>query len=475
VVGTRCGMGWLVVMIAVCVAGFIRPAAGQQAPSAFIQQQRAVEEHIREELNEQAPPTQRAFELDWGGWYSFFLFLYDDGIESSRTLRRHDLRLWTRLRLDQGVHEGYARVRLSYLDFNTGDSFDGDDNDWEGPNLDRGFYQLDVAKALEVYGQKRVPFGLKFKIGRDYVEFGTGYALSLPLDHILLTGEMYHFELTGLIGRTVRSLNNVDRTRPGEDESDRNFWGVQLAYNGFEQHRPFVYVLWNEDQLREAWPDPFQNYDYDSFYVGFGSSGQLVRNLRYSTEWVFEKGRSYGDRQIFKRDPIHAWGFDLLLEYLWDVPTKPTFSFEYMFASGDPDRLLSPTDARGGNTKGDDTSFVAFGYRDTGLSFAPDLSNVHIWRFGLSFFPFEKVRALRRLELGSDWFLYWKNRSHAAVSDPLADQASGYLGWEMDYFANWRLTSDVALTLRYGLFFPGSAFSDQTTRPFFLTGVSWNF
>jgi hypothetical protein len=45
----------------------------------------------------------------------------------------------------------------------------------------------------------------------------------------------------------------------------------------------------------------------------------------------------------------------------------------------------------------------------------------------------------------------------------------------MDTFANWRITSDLALTVRYGVFFPGSTFSDQTTRTFLLTGVTYSF
>ena len=46
------------------------------------------------------------------------------------------------------------------------------------------------------------------------------------------------------------------------------------------------------------------------------------------------------------------------------------------------------------------------------------------------------------------------------VSDPTADEQSGYLGWEVDVFTNWRVTSDLAVTVRYGAFFPGDAFSD---------------
>jgi hypothetical protein len=118
---------------------------------------------------------------------------------------------------------------------------------------------------------------------------------------------------------------------------------------------------------------------------------------------------------------------------------------------------------------------VGFGYRDTGLSFAPRLSNVHIWRLGGSFVPIEDRTGLEELELGTDWFLYWKNKSDGAVSDVTARRQAGYLGWEMDYFANWRITSDLSWTARLGVFFPGSAFEDRTTRTFFLVGVTWSF
>ena len=45
----------------------------------------------------------------------------------------------------------------------------------------------------------------------------------------------------------------------------------------------------------------------------------------------------------------------------------------------------------------------------------------------------------------------------------------------MDYYTNWRITSDLAWTARFGVFFPGSAFEDQTTRTFLLTGLTWSF
>ena len=447
---------------------------GRREPDAFLNQQREVDERVRQELDEHLPATQ-AIDFDYGGWYGFHLFIYDDGVNSSRTFRRNDLRFWTRLSLDEGTHTLYARTRLSFLDFNTGDSFDGRDNDWEGPNLERGYYQFDLRSAMKAYAGRHVDYDLTLKIGRDLATFGTGYALSTPLDQVWLRCEHHDVALTGLIGRTVGSNEDVDASRP-TTRTRRAFFGVEARYTGFERHEPFAYVLWQRDHNRETVPHPLQEYDYHSFYVGVGSEGELLTNLRYSTEWVYERGYSYGDRRFMQRDAIRAWAFDVELEYLFDVRCHPRGSLEYMFASGDPDRLGSPTDSIGGNRcDRTDRSFIGFGWRDTGLSFAPTPSNTHIWRAGASFFPFEDNGDLSRLELGTDWYLYHKHHRGAAVSDFTADRGSGYLGWEMDYFANWDITPDLAWTVRYGVFFPGRAFSDQTTRTFFLVGMTWQF
>jgi hypothetical protein len=452
------------------------PAAAQSAreSNAFVNQQRAVRDQIWAQIDDELSPAQQAA-FDYGGSLSFNLFIYDDGIDSSRTFRRSDLRVWTRLTLDEGAHEFFARVRTSYLDFNRGDSFDGDDDDWEGPNLERGYYQFDLRKARRAAGWGDIHYDLRVKLGRDLVEFGTGLALWQVLDHVAVAWSYEDWAATGLIGRTVGSQFDFDRSRP-IDRSRRAFFGAQLDYRGFERHRPFAYVLWQRDHNEETVPSPLQQFDYDSFYVGLGSRGELVKNLRYETEWVYESGRSYGNRRFLRQDVIRAWAFDMELEYLFEHRTRPRLSLEYIFASGDPDRLASPTNSIGGN-RGDatDRGFNAFGYRDTGLSFAPVLSNIHVWRAGASCYPFAGDRTFDRLELGTNWFLYWKNRRDAAVSDITATEQSGYLGWEMDYYANWQVTNDLFWTVRSGVFFPGSAFSDQTTRTFVLTGFTWSF
>ncbi len=450
-------------------------AAPSGISNQFLERQRALERENQRRLQRELPVDQKLI-FDAGGWYNLYFFLFDDGVESSRTLRQHELRLWTSFSADQGIHQGYLRVRGTYNDWNKGDNFGAHEDDLDGPNLERGWYQLDIAKALRVHNGIEGPFELKFKAGRDLVMIGTGFAVDLPLDHAMLQGEYAGFQTTFVAGKTPASTENIDRSRPVADHSDREFYMLEERYVGFDKHEPFAYIVWQDDHTSEDPPNLLQEYRYDSTYIGWGSVGELIPNLRYTTEWVIERGYSYGDRRFFRRNHIKAWGFDHRLDYYFRHPMKPVLSAEYMFASGDPTRLGSPTNAEGGVSKNHvDRGFVGFGFRDTGIAFSPRLSNIHVWRLGGSFRPFPEVQALRDLELGSDWYLYWKNRANAAVSDGLADEQSGYLGWEMDYYANYRILSDLAWTVRFGSFFPGDAFSDTSARTFLLTGMTWSF
>lgn len=443
--------------------------------NAFLERQRALTRENDEYVQSQLPISQR-LRVDYGGWVNNYFFLFDDGFNSSRTLRQYELRLWASLSADRGIHTGYVRGRGTYLDWNHGDSFTPNEDDFDGFNLERGWYEFDFAKALRVYEKNQAPYELKVKLGRDLVNAGTGYAISLPLDHVQVKGELAQFETTFLYGRTPSSTPNIDRSRPVADHSDRDFWIIEERYKGWDKHEPFAYVAWQNDHTSEDPPQYLQNYQYDSAYIGFGSTGELIQNLRYGSEWVIERGSSYGNKRYLHTDEIKSWGFDHRLDYYFRHKTKPVLSAEYMFASGDANRLGSPTDAVGGNQNDYvDRSFSGFGFRDTGLSFAPRLSNIHIWRVGGAFRPLPDVEAAKELELGADYYLYYKNKSIAAVSDVLADQQSGYLGWEMDYYANYRIFNDLSWTVRFGTFFPGASFSDQTTRTFLLTGVTWSF
>ena len=76
---------------------------------------------------------------------------------------------------------------------------------------------------------------------------------------------------------------------------------------------------------------------------------------------------------------------------------------------------------------------------------------------GASFFPLEKCKIFRKLEVGAR--LYWYQKDSAgAISDPTATDPGRYIGWEGDLFIDWRITSDLSWTIRYGGFVPGSTY-----------------
>jgi len=295
------------------------------------------------------------------------------------------------------------------------------------------------------------------------------------MDAVIADVKLYDFRVRGLVGQVKGSYSNIDRSPSVANHEARRFLGTEVAYEGLQHHRPFVYALWNDDFTDERPRDRTQNYAYDTQYFGMGSRGDIIHNLNYWGEAVLETGCSYGDGMFTHQDDVTAWGADAGLEYLWDTRFHPRVSAEYMFASGDASRSGSPTNAAGGNRSGRDNSFNSFGYRDTGLAAAPVLSNMHIWRVGSSLLPFEQYQYFKNLEVGTDWFIYAKNQRNAAISDVTADRHGGFVGWEMDYYINWRLSSDLSWTVRWGDFFPGSSYSDDRARSFLFTGVTWSF
>ncbi len=461
------------VLLAMCASAGRGQPRDDEAARRFFQQQRVLDDQLRQKRQELAP-LQSFFDFQWGGWLDYYYFNFSDGVQSSRVSHRPSLAVWTRARFDDGAHELFARMRLHYTYFHPGDEIDRQE-DWVGPEFDQVWYQIDVGKAFRLT-EPSGPVQLRGRIGRQTVQFGTGYALDLPMDAVLLDAKLRDLRVLGLFGKSILNYPNIDRSEPVDSHMDRLFYGVQLAYEGWQHHVPFVYALWNNDRTDERPKYLFQDFSYDSFYLGFGARGEILHNLNYWAEGVFESGHDFGDGAFLRKDYIEAFAWDLGIEKLFDVPTRPRIAAEYMYASGDDGRLFSPTNALGGN-RGDrrDTSFVGFGFRDTGIALAPTMSNLHVWRVGGSLAPLERWEFFRDLEIGTNWYLYHKNHTRAAISDPLADQFNGYVGWEMDYFINWRLASDLAWTMRWGTFFPGSAFSDQDMRHFLFTGVTWSF
>ncbi|MCZ6815324.1 MAG: hypothetical protein O7F76_01350, partial [Planctomycetota bacterium] len=72
----------------------------------FLQRQREIDQRNQLRMARDIPPAQK-FRVDYGGWFDSYVFLFDDGFVSSRTLRQNELRLWASFSADRGIHEGY--------------------------------------------------------------------------------------------------------------------------------------------------------------------------------------------------------------------------------------------------------------------------------------------------------------------------------------------------------------------------------
>jgi hypothetical protein len=254
------------------------------------------------------------------------------------------------------------------------------------------------------------------------------------------------------------------------------------------QHRPFAYYLiqrdYNKMDVRRV-GNITTRYDYDSFYIGGGATGQLTDRLRYGIEGAYEFGYTLSNSFELSgfslvpieqtRDPIVAGAINARIDYLVADRADTRIGIEATLATGDDDRGHTSNTFAGNAPGTEDNSFNAFGLVNTGLAFAPDVSNVAVLRVGVSTFPLHEFGPLRRLQVGTDFFAFGKLDEDAPI-DEFTSTGQQFLGFEPDVYVNWQVTSDVTLALRYGAFFPnGSAFPNDDVRHFFFGGVTFAF
>jgi hypothetical protein len=456
------------------------------ASRAFAQSERERFERQMELIRNQtlltAPTTtisadQRLY-IDWGAYAIFDYLSVDDSRNENHILRQHSLVGFARANLD-GVHDVLLRGRLIYQDFNDGDSFDGRGDEFIDPDFDRAYYQFDLAKARAAYDGKQTSVNLIFQGGRNFAYWANGLVLGTTLDGVSFTLTAGPFTANLIAGVTPVRTVDFDTSRPAFDyNTRRGFYGGLVSMSA-GQHRPFAYFLMqrdynDEDELQTG--NVNTKFDYNSYYIGVGSTGTFSDRLFYGAELVFEGGENLSNSFEIQppflvgidqdRNEIHAWAADVRLDYLFNDLARTRVNLEFLAASGDDDRIHT-SNTFGGNLPGTkDTSFNAFGLLNTGLAFAPSVSNLLMLRAGVSSFPFHNYKRIRNMQLGADLFVYGKFDADAPLAETTLE--NGYLGWEPDVFINWQVTSDLTLAFRYGIFFPSSeAFPDDDVRQFF--------
>jgi len=463
---------WLFLLVAVAFAP-VGSATAQETGGLGV-----YNEQLRLQLDEQLPTTSE-ITFDCGGWLTVSFFDFDDAAaDKVRTLGQYQLRGWASMNI-RDEHKAYIRGVLNFSDWNRGDNPRADRGDDYDEAFERAWYMFDLGQFLRNRTGTRPPVGLRFKIGRDFTTIGTALVLSMPLDMIRFDLSVCDFEVMAMIGKTIKDTHNIDDSVAMFAHQERTIFGTEVAYEGFDHHRPFFYFLTNRDHTNPDFFDPFQSYEYSSSYIGIGSEGAvLLPNLRYQLEFVGEWGRTYSEGVVSGKDRICAMAANAAIEYLFQSRMHPKVKFEYIFGSGDSDRRTSATSTVGGNLAGtEDNAFNAFGFRDTGIAFSPRISNIHIYSLGASFFPLEVMELFKKMELGSKVFFYHKASRQGPISDTTAVNNVRQLGWEWDIFCDWRVTSDLSWTVRYGLFNPSAAFdgTDKSIRHFLYSGFVFSF
>jgi hypothetical protein len=461
----------------------------QTSTERFERQLEQIRRDTRALVNPNIPPEQRTY-FDYGMFLTSQYLNFDDADLHNHQLFQQDIIAYARLNFD-GANEFFFRGRESYRDFHDGDELSGKNAEWDG-RIERLYYQFDLGQYLAGTKGQAPDGNARVKLGRDLVSWGNGLTLSYEIDGAVVDLEYGPFTLELLAGRTPSDEVDIDSSRPNFDgHTNRAFYGAMLS-GRVGQHRPFVYALCQRDHNSDdtlvsdlGGTAVTTEFDYNTYYLGLGSTGALTDRLTYGIEFVFEGGGNLSNSFVLdpsglvttvpqERDPVHAFAFDAQLDYLLPDPRHTRFSGELTLATGDDDRLATSSTYGGNLARTYDNAFNGFGLINTGLAFAPAVSNVIILRGGVSTYPLPDVDPFKRLQIGTDLFLFAKFDSDAPIDEQTTE--TRYLGFEPDVYLNWQLTSDVTLALRYGAFVPGDAIvNDGKIRQFFYAGMTFAF
>lgn len=446
------------------------PVRGQEVVDDAASQTLREEEENKRLMLEEAPSrvvtAKDLMSLETGGWYYVRYSDYNnsdnnDAAEDALDSRIwNDVRVWGRLSFQTPEmknsgrkHRAYLRLKNVYIEKSGSNPVERYDN--RGPSIDQGYLAFDWDPV-------------KLEAGRRYFNVGRGIAYSGVHDGVQLNFQRPGWNLGAFVSTNQPGDTNLDTSVPGYDKTTRRYFtGLGLGYAGIRGHQLYSYAVLERDGSEEDPDDPDQDYTYDANYFGLGSKGAWTPSLPYWFEVIRQTGqsRTYGENT---RGRISAWALDAEQRYETSWPTRLAVSAEYAMGTGDPDRQ-NPTNTIGGNLRGHDRNFLYFGYLPTGIALSPYLSNLRIVRLGAEAKPFVHFKPLQKMQLGVDYFWYWKDRSSGGISDYDAATAERKVGEELDLKLEWRFTSRTILSAEYGRFRPDKAFpparrtSEETT------------
>jgi Alginate export len=414
------------------------------------------------------------------GAYTTFAYLSaDDMTGEARGFSEIDARFW--MRAETRGHTFYGRLRLQYDNYDSGDVFTASGDGLIEPLFDRYWYRFDWRQDERAESGVDPGWNWWVQVGRQYVNWLSGLTLSDPLHAVRAGVEARSVAGELLLGLSPNHFIDFDASRPGFDsDTERYFWGGSVECRAMRNHRPFLYFLAQEDENSQPFGPVGPQYHYNSRYAGAGSTGEISTGVwLYRLELVYEFGDSNSNALAPPQvsDEIQAYAGRFYIAYL---PPKARAQMglrveaEVLVGSGDDDRGSS-SQTVGGNLAGTkDQSFLAFGYVNTGLALAPELSNLVSVRFTGSAFPLRGRGIFDKMQVSLSGFVFAKYDDNAPNSVPTV-LGESFIGSEIDLMIDWKLTSDLDLIAQYGIFLPGDAIADSDPLHFFYVGFSYGF
>lgn len=360
----------------------------------------------------------------------------------------------------------------------TGFSLTASPNETDGKLL----YDIDRLRLLFVIPSPGNDIqSLNIEFGRFSFQDATGLILSHPADGAKLGAVFPSLKFNvqaGYTGLLMKSNNSISLSLFDEQlavDDSIMFGTSRMLVIGeialpkiFNQSLGLSFVaqqdLNPEDELIKEWtilPDESalpRGGKFNSQYTTFNLSGAFSGDLYYSSWFTLGSGRTLSWLEdsdsstgySYQYAPIRSIMTGFSLNYFRQELFGSSFNFRFLYASGDSDYSTITE----GNTAGSAGQFVPVTSSAFGLVFSPVLSNLVIAELGGSMKPV----ADKNLQTGLRLFAFFRPTSGPVATGGLKPgEDSSMLGYEADLYGNYRILSDLGMSLNTGLFFPVSS------------------
>lgn len=211
---------------------------------------------------------------------------------------------------------------------------------------------------------------------------------------------------------------------------------------------PFVFV---QDDHTEA--------DQDPVFWGAQMDGELGERIRYWLDGAYMGGSA-------ANNDLRGYGIDGGWIYTFDVKLKPSIIGAFAYGSGDD--TSDQVDRNFRQTGFQDNEMVLSGVTKVkyyGEVFDPELSNLSIYTAGVG------IRPTKKSSVEIFYHRYVQNEPSTSIRNNELDKSpngrENDIGDEIDLAAGWKVNRDVKVSMTWGSFSPGAAFSSSPDAAYF--------